>query len=101
MGVGGLSESIKKENKMALSMDKICEALQSYLSTVPTCLEQWPSGSGFPCSKPLGGSKFNSAFHPSKVQKNWVPGTSGNLVVKGKLSPRGGSSLLEAFDPHP
>ena len=29
-----------------------------------------------------------------------VPGTSGNLVVKSKLTPRSGSSL-EAVEPHP
>ena len=39
-------------------------------------VEQWPSGvrclipsPGTPCSKPLGGSKFDSAFHPSEVNK--------------------------------
>ena len=42
MGMGG--ESVKKGNKMALLMDKISEASQSFLSTVPTCLEQWPGG---------------------------------------------------------
>ena len=33
--------------------------------------EQWPSGSnpGVPCSKPLGGSKVDSAFHPYEVDK--------------------------------
>ena len=30
----------------------------------------------------------------------WVPGISGNLVVKSKLPPRSGSSL-EAVEPHP
>ena len=41
-----------------------------YLSTFWT-MEQWPSGqgAGFPCSKPLGGSKVDSAFHPSEVGK--------------------------------
>ena len=37
-------------------------------------MEQWPSGQGTifltqgsPCSKPLGGSMVDSAFHPSEV----------------------------------
>ena len=52
-----------------------------------------------PCSKPLGGSKVDSAFHPSKVDK-WVPGISGNLEVKSKLPPRSCCSL-EAAEPNP
>ena len=39
-------------------------------------MEQWPSGQGtgfpiqgVPCPKPLGGSKVDSAFHPSEVGK--------------------------------
>ena len=52
-------------------------------------LRRWIPNPGVPCSKPLGGSKVDSAFHPSK-----------NLVVKSKLPPRSGSSL-EAVEPHP
>ena len=52
-----------------------------------------------PCSKPLGGSKVDSAVHPSEVDKMntrdfW------ELVVKSKLPPRSGSSH-EAVEPHP
>ena len=39
----------------------------------------------------------------SKIEKAWflwVPGISGNLVVKSKLCPRSGTSL-EAVEPHP
>ena len=43
-----------------------------------------------PCSKPLSGSKLI----------NWIPGISGNLVVKSKLPPRVGYSL-EAVESHP
>ena len=37
-------------------------------------MEQWPSGSGarfpgVPCTKPQSGSKVNSAFDPSEVDK--------------------------------
>ena len=48
--------------------------------------------------KPLGGSKIDSAFHPSEVDKVSTR-ISGNSVVKSKL-PRSGSSL-EAVEPHP
>ena len=30
---------------------------------------RWISNPGVPCSKPLGGSKVDSAFHPSEVDK--------------------------------
>ena len=61
----------------------------------------WIPNPGVPCSKPLGGSKVDSAFHPSEVGKmSTVPEISGNLVVKSKLPPRSGSSL-EAVEPHP
>ena len=65
--------------------------------TSSTLLEQWPSGQGTGflihgshVQKPLGGSKVDSAFHPSEV---------GNLVVKSKLPLRSGSSL-EAVELH-
>ena len=32
-------------------------------------LRCWIPNPGVPCSKPLGGSKLNSAFHPSEVDK--------------------------------
>ena len=30
---------------------------------------RWIPNPGVPCSKPLGGSKVDSAFHPSEVDK--------------------------------
>ena len=54
---------------------------------------------GVPCSKQLGGSKVDSAFHPSEVEKG-VPEIPGDLVKKVKLPPRSGSSLY-AVEPHP
>ena len=32
-------------------------------------LRRWIPNPGVPCSKPLGGSKVDSAFHPSEVGK--------------------------------
>ena len=32
-------------------------------------LRRWVPNPGVPCSKPLGGSKVESAFHPSEVGK--------------------------------
>ena len=43
-------------------------------------------------TNPVEGSKVDSAFHPSGVDKMSTR-NSGNLVVKGKLSPGSGSSL--------
>ena len=52
-----------------------------------------------PCSRPLGGSKVESAFHPSEVDKVSTRIFWG-LSVKSKLAPRNGSSF-EAVEPHP
>ena len=60
-------------------------------------LRRWILNPGVPCSKPLSGSKVDSAFHTSEVDK--VPGISGDLVVKSKLPPRSGSSL-EVVEPY-
>ena len=46
----------------------------------------------------MGGSKVNSAFHPSEVDE-WVAGFSEELVVKIKLSPRSGSVALRQLNP--
>ena len=32
-------------------------------------IRRWIPNPGIPCSKPLGGSKVDSAFHPSEVDK--------------------------------
>ena len=57
------------------------------------------SNSGVPCSKPPGGSKVDSAFHPSEVGKMSTR-NFWELSGKSKLPPRSGSSL-EAVEPHP
>ena len=44
-------------------------------------------------SKPLGSSKIDSAFHPSKVDEMSTTNSWG-LVVKSKLSPNSGSVAL-------
>ena len=59
----------------------------------------WIPNQGVPCSKPLGGSKVDSAFHLSEVDKTSTK-NFGNLVVKGKLRPRSGPSL-KAVEPLP
>ena len=50
---------------------------------------RWIPNPGVPGSKPLGGSKVDSAFHPSEVDKMSVR-NSWELWVKSKLSPRTG-----------
>ena len=52
---------------------------------------------GVPCSEPLVGSKVDSVFHPSKVDKM---STKYIWELKSKLPPQSGSSL-EAVEPHP
>ena len=49
------------------------------------------------CSKPLDGSKVDSAFPPSEVEKM---STRNFWEHIGKKPPRSGSSL-EAVEPHP
>ena len=58
-----------------------------------------PNQDAGPCSKPLDGSKIDSAFHISEVGEMstcnfW------ELSGKNKLPPRSGSSF-EAIEPHP
>ena len=62
-------------------------------------IRYWIAKPGVPCSKPVDGSKVDSAFHPSEVDKMstriyW------ELSGKNKLTPQSGSSL-EAVEPHP
>ena len=69
-------------------------------------MEQWPSGKG--AGFLIQGSRVqNHRGAPRSTQPfillrsiKWVPGISGNLVVKSKLPPRSGSRL-EAVEPHP
>ena len=48
-------------------------------------------------SKPQGGSKVDSAFHPSEVDQ-MSTGNSGGLSAKSKLSPRSGSVALRLLN---
>ena len=48
---------------------------------------------GAPVSKPLGGSKVDSAFHPSEADQM----STTNLVVKSKLTPDSGFAALRHF----
>ena len=52
---------------------------------------------------PFFGSDFSiCVVCSSEFDKKWVPGISGNLMVKSKLPPQSGShSSLEAVEPHP
>ena len=68
---------------------------------VALCLRRWIPNPGVPCSKPLGGSKGNSAFHPTEddqlsTRNSWKPG---NCMVKRELFPRSGSVALRQLNP--
>ena len=76
----------------------LCHLLLSFFA-MAHWLWRWIPNPGVPCSKPLGGSKVNSAFHPSKVNKMSTR-NYWELVVKSRLPPRSGSSL-GAVEPHP
>ena len=52
---------------------------------------------GVPGSKPLGGPKVDSAFHPSEFDKMSAR-NSEDLVVKSELSPCNGSVALKQFN---
>ena len=39
------------------------------LTAMAKWLRRWIPNPGVPCSKPLGGSKVDSVFHPSEVDK--------------------------------
>ena len=45
------------------------EALEFLTLDIFHTLRRWIPNPGVPCSKPLAGSKVDSAFHPSKVDK--------------------------------
>ena len=62
-------------------------------------LRHWIPNPGVLCSKPLGGSKVDSAFHHSEVGKMSTRNIW-ELSDKSKLPPQSGSSL-EAVEPHP
>ena len=73
--------------------------LKPWLKAVAQQLRHWIPNPGVPCSKPLGGSRVESAFHPIDVDKMSTR-ISRNFVVTSKLPPRSGSSV-EAVEPHP
>ena len=52
-----------------LSKKKIAPLTFSSIKALSCWLRCWISNPGVPYSKPLGGSKVNSAFHPYKVHK--------------------------------
>ena len=60
-------------------------------------LAHWVSIPGVPRSKPLGGSKIDSVFHPSKVDKMSTTNSLG-LKVKSKLSHHSGSVALRQWN---
>ena len=59
----------------------------------------WIPNPGVPFSKSLSGSKVDSAFHPSEVNKMSIR-NFWDLVVKSKLPSQSGSSL-DAVEPLP
>ena len=73
--------------------------LKLWLKAVAQQLRHWIPNPGVPCSKPLGGSRVESASHPIDVDKMSTR-ISRNFVVTSKLPPRSGSSV-EAVEPHP
>ena len=58
---------------------------------IAQCLGRWIPGPWVPRSIPLGGSKIDSAFHPSDVNQM---GTRNSRVLSGKLSSGRGSVAL-------
>ena len=67
--------------------------------TMAQWLRYWISNLGIPWTRTLNGSKVDSVFHPSKVDKR-VPRISGNLVGKSKPASRTASASHEAIEPH-
>ena len=45
------------------------EILGLTVDSIRMTVSHWISNPGIPCSKPLGDSKFDSAFHPCEVDK--------------------------------
>ena len=62
--------TIIKKTMIFYDEDNIEIRLRNLMSDVKALwLRCWISNPGVQCSKPLGGSKIDSAFHPSKVDK--------------------------------
>ena len=55
-------ESIRKQQRPAQRQYGMLEAFMINS-------KRWIPNSGVPCSKPLGGSKVDTPFHPSEVNK--------------------------------
>ena len=51
------------------TQDNLGLYLKTYHGAMAKWLRRWIPNPGVPCSKPLGGSKVDSAFHPSEVDK--------------------------------
>ena len=64
------------------------------ISVIIQLLKHWIASPWIPNSKPMGGCKIDSAFHPSLVTK-----TSGDLMLKSKLSSSSGSAALTQLSP--
>ena len=58
----------------------------------------WIPNPGVPGSRPRGGSKVDSTFHPSEVDKLSIKNSLG-LVTKSKLSPCNSSINLRQMNP--
>ena len=52
----------------------------NYIGAIAQWLRHWIPNLGVPCSKPLGGSKVESALFILLRSIKWAPGISGNLV---------------------
>ena len=97
----------KKRSSLSNSEYTTFEIIYIYVDTFTfTFMERWPSGSiaGFPIQGPRVQNhwvdpRWTQPFILPRSIK-WVPGISGNLVVKSKLPPRSGCSL-EVVEPHP
>ena len=79
-----LSQSLFQSHQLPVSM--------------PRWLMRWILNPGLPRSKPLGGYKVDSAFHPSKVD-SMSTRNFWELSVKSKLPPRSGSVALRPLNP--
>ena len=59
----------KYKQNMVFYQNKVMHGYIAKSIEMAQWLRHWIPNPGVPCSKPLSVSKFNSAFHPSKVNK--------------------------------
>ena len=83
-----------------------CLFICTYVRSNCLWLRHWIPNPGFPSSKPLCGSKFDSALHPSEVQPlhpsdvdKMRPGMPGKLVVRNKFSLHSGFVVSRQLNP--